>query len=209
MRKRSENRFVKRFLLRRGERKYEHTVYSDNIGVEYDYKWVAALSSFCNVFMGCLKNGFPVVVPWLWYPAWAFYPFFLIRGNLNAGVNDVIAILGHERIHVRQQRDLHIMFSLPLIGIALFGEVLGWFNPLYLLIVVPFVPTIFYGIDMLRAWFYLWDRNTTREVIEELDSSITFAKVRAYTCFEREATSHCLNEEYLKKRKFMAVLKYI
>lgn len=207
----SENRRTKRYLLNRakkGRLKKGETekMYSDNKGIEYDHKWVAQLSSFYNVVMGCFKNGFPVVVPKLWYLAWAFYPFFFIREDLK--VKDPTPILNHERIHIRQQRDIHLTVSLPIILVCLFAELFGWFNPIYLLCAVPFIPTLLYGVEMLRAWWYLWDRNNTREVIEELDSTITFNKVREYTCFEREAISRCTNTEYLRDRKFWAVLAY-
>lgn len=193
----------KKGRLRKGE---TEKFYVDNRGAECRYKWEARLSSFYNIVMGCLKNGFPIVVPKLWYTAWAFYPFFFVRRDLK--VEDPIPILNHERIHVRQQRDIHILISLPLLLLCGCAEWFGWFNPIYLLCSVPFIPTILYGFEMLRSYLYLWRRNNTREVTEELDSSITFNKVREYTCFEREAISRATNAEYLFTRKFWAVLAY-
>lgn len=198
MRGQSENRFVKRYLLRRGDRRFDRTVYSDNIGVEYDYKWVASASSFFNLLFGCLKNGFPVAVSKLWYPAWAFYPFFFVRKKLDASVEGTIAVLNHERIHVRQQRDLHILFSLPLFCVSFVCELFGWFNPLYFLVFVPFVPTFFYFIEMVRVCI----------VMRRNGRKITFSTVRENTCFERESISRATNADYLFERKFMAVLAY-
>ena len=89
-----------------------------------------------------------------------------------------------------------------------FAELFGWFNPIYLLCSVPFIPTIVYGFEILRSFYNLWDRNNTRKVIDKLDSSITFNKVRENTCFERESISRAPNADYLLHRKFWAVLAY-
>ena len=198
----SEERRIRRYLLRRSKKGKLHQGYScsyyvDNKGTEYPYKWEAMLSSFCNIVTGCLKNGFPIAVPRLWYAAWAFYPFFFIRKNLK--VENPIPILNHERIHVRQQRDIHFTISLPLLVLCCILELLGVFNPLPILCIVPFIPTLVYGIEMLRSWWCLWKRR---------EQSITFKKVRENTCFEREAVSRSTNEDYLFVRKFWAVLAY-
>lgn len=204
--RRSRRRLL--MLAKKGKLRKSETerFYVDNIGIEYPYKWVAKLSSFSNIIEGCFKNGFPIAVPKLWYAAWAFYPFFFIRKDLK--VEDPISVLNHERIHVRQQRDIHLTVSFPLIILCGFAELFGWFNPFYLLCSVPFIPTMLYGIEMVRSYLYLWYRNTTREVIEELDASITFNKVRENTCFERESISRAPNADYLLHRKFWAVLAY-
>lgn len=198
----SENRRAKRLLLRRGGTKDEIQVYGDNLGNEYDYKWVAKLSSLYNIIMGCFRNGFPIVVPKLWYNAWAFYPFFLVRKDLQ--VKDPIPILNHERIHVRQQRDIHLIMSLPLIALCGCAEWFGWFNPISLLCLIPFIPTLVFGLEMLRSWRHL--------LINGVDGDeavpITFKEVRKNTCFEREAIMRGPNAEYLYERKFMAVLAY-
>lgn len=193
----SENRRVRRYLLQHGERKDLGTTYADNLGHEYDYEWVAKFSSFCNVFFGCLKNGFPIVVTRLRYNAQAFYPFFFVRKDLK--VDDPIAVLNHERIHVRQQYDIHILFSLPLLILSGVAELLGWWNPLWTLLVIPFMPTIIYGLEMLRVWIS-WMREDV--------AHYTFQEVRENTCFEREAVSRGPNADYLFNRKFMAVLAY-
>lgn len=207
----SEDRRIRRYLLNRARkgrlRKGEaERAYSDNKGDEYPYKWVAGLSSFFNMVGGCFKNGFPIAVPKLWYTAWAFYPFFFVRRDLR--VKDPVPILNHERIHIRQQRDIHLTISLPILILCVFAEVFGWFNPIYLLCSVPFIPTTLYGLEMLRSWWNLWCRNNTRPVVEEMDSSITFNKVRENTCFERESISRATNADYLLYRKFWAVLAY-
>jgi len=187
----SDNRFTRRYLLRRGDRKNLDQVYIDNRKVEYDYKWAAILSSFVNFFGGCLKNGFPVVVKRLWYSAWAFYPFFFVRGNIQA--KTAIQVLNHERIHIRQQRELHIVFSIPLIILSF------WYAGL--LVFVPFVPTLFYLVDFVRVW----------------NKYVLFAKqIRVYsasdlrklTCFETEANNCMLNADYLLHRKFFSFLNY-
>lgn len=196
--KSSENRKIRRHLLtlskkgrlRKGE---TENYYVDNKNIEYPYKWEARLSSFYNVIMGCFKNGFPVVVPKLWYVAWAFYPFFFIRKDLK--VEDPIPILNHERIHIRQQRDIHLLVSVPILIACMLSEWFGWFNVIPVIISVPFVPTFFYGLEMIRSFI-------------NRGMSGTFNDVRENTCFEREAISRSTNAEYLFHRKFWAVLAY-
>ena len=197
----SENRRTRRYLELRAKKgrlgkKELGQTYADNKGIEYDYKWVAKVSSFYNIVMGCFKNGFPILVPRLWYVAWAFYPFFFVRKDLR--VEDPVPILNHERIHVRQQRDIHLCVSLPLLILCAVAEFLGWFNPALVLCSVPFIPSIFYGIEMLRSWSNLRKRG----------EEITINKVRENTCYEREAISRSTNADYLFERKFMAVLAY-
>lgn len=184
---------AKKGRLRKGE---TESYYLDNRGIEYEYKWVAKVSSFWNIVEGCFKNGFPIVVPRLWYTAWAFYPFFFVRKNLQ--IKDPIPVLNHERIHVRQQRDIHLLISLPLIILCGVAELLGWFNPIYVLSLVPFIPTLVYGLEMLRSW----------STLSCGDAPITFNRVRENTCFERESISRATNADYLLKRKFWAVLAY-
>lgn len=198
----SEERRIRRHLLTRSKKGRLKTgekeqFYVDNIGLEYPYKWEAKLSSFYNVFMGCMRNGFPVVVPKLWYSAWAFYPFFFVRKNLPT--EGAIPTLNHERIHVRQQWDIHVTISFPIIILLMVLELFGDFNPLPYLCGVPFIPTLLYGFDMVRSW-----RNLVLNGIEH----VTFHKVRENTCFEREAISRSTNTEYLHQRKFWAVLAY-
>lgn len=198
----SEERRIRRHLITRSKKGRLRTgekeqFYVDNIGLEYPYKWEAKLSSFYNIFMGCTRNGFPIAVPKLWYSAWAFYPFFFVRKNLN--VKDPIPTLNHERIHVRQQWDIHVTISLPILILLMVMELFGGFNPLPYLCGVPFIPTLLYGLEMLRTWINL-KRNGTEH--------ITFHKVRENTCFEREAVSRSTNADYLHQRKFWAVLAY-
>lgn len=200
----SEERRIKRYLKLRAKlgklsKKSMGTTYADNKGFEYDYKWVAGLSSFFNVISGCIKNGFPVVVSRLRYNAWAFYPFFFIRKNLRS--DNPIVILNHERIHIRQQKDIHVTISVPLIALCFFAEAFGWFNPIYLLCVVPFIPTLVYGIEMIRSWMVCVSYHKKM-------NTITFSEVRENTCFEREAISRSTNADYLFNRKFWAVLAY-
>lgn len=198
----SENRRIKRYLLRKGSSKDETVEYVDNLGNSYDYKWVAKISSFYNITMGCFRNGFPIGVSWLWYNAWAFYPFFFVKKDLK--VKDPIPTLNHERIHVRQQRDIHLIISVPLIVLCGIAEWFGLFNPIYLLCCVPFIPTLVYGLDMLRTW-----RNMITQGVDGDEMlPITFHTVRENTCFEREAIMRSINAEYLYTRKFMAVLAY-
>ena len=198
----SENRRIHRRLLRLSKKGRLRTgdtekVYLDNKGMEYPFAFIARVSSFFNVLSGCFRNGFPIAVPRLWYTAWAFYPFFFVRRNLN--VDNPIAVLNHERIHIRQQRDIHLTISLPLIVLCGFAEWFGWFNPLGVLWVIPFIPTILYGVEMLRSY-----RNLVANEIQD----ITFNKIRENTCFERESISRATNADYLFNRKFWAVLAY-
>lgn len=198
----SEERRIRRHLLTRSKKGRLRTgekeqFYVDNIGLEYPYKWEAKLSSFYNVFMGCTRNGFPVVVPKLRYVAWAFYPFFFVRKDLR--MENPIPILNHERIHVRQQWDIHVTISLPIIIVLGLLEFFGDFNPLPYLCGVPFIPTMLYGLEMLHTWI-----NMKRESNED----INFHNVRKNTCFEREAVSRSTNTDYLHQRKFWAVLAY-
>lgn len=207
----SDERRIGRYLLNRSKkgrlRKGEtEQFYLDNKGTEYQYKWVAKLSSFHNIVMGCFKNGFPIIVPKLWYTAWAFYPFFFVRRDLK--VPNPIPILNHERIHVRQQRDIHLIISIPLIILCVFAEWFGWFNTIYLLCSVPFIPTIVYGLEMIRSLICLNKENRRLRKLHYAWWSITFNRVRENTCFERESISRAANADYLLKRKFWAVLAY-
>ena len=200
----SEQRRTKRLLLRRGATKDKFSVFADNKGNEYDYKWVAHVASFYNLIMGCFKNGFPVVVPRLIYDAWAFYPFFFVRRDIK--VKDPISELNHERIHIRQQRDIHLTVSLPVLLLCWCSEWYGWFPVLPVLFIIPFIPTIFYGLEMLRSWRSMVLDN--ERYPNEPQRKITFRTVRENTCFERESISRATNAKYLYHRKFWAVLAY-
>jgi len=143
-----ESRNLRRKLQRNPTKKNSYEIFTDNRGNEFDHQIAATLSSLLNFFGSCCKNGFPVVVPFLWYGAWAFYPFFFVRGYSTT--QDPIALLNHERIHIRQQRDLHLWISIPLLVLSFWIPRLLW--------VVPFVPTIFYMVELLRvAILTLWD----------------------------------------------------
>lgn len=192
----SETRRIKRYLMQHGKRGETTTTYADNLGHEYDYVWIAKFSSFCNVFSGCLRNGFPIVVKKLRYNAWAFYPFFFVRRDLKT--DDPIAVLNHERIHVRQQYDIHMLISLPLLILCGVSELFGWWNMTWVLPMLPFIPTIVYGLEMLRSW----------KNLSQFQKKPTFNDVRENTCFEREAISRGPNANYLSTRKFFAVLAY-
>ena len=61
---------------------------------------------------------------------------------------------------------------------------------------------------MIRSYHNLVVRNTTNDISDDFDSAITFEKVRANTCFEREAISRSTNLNYLIGRKFWAVAGY-
>ena len=180
--------------LKRGE---TETLYADNNGKEYPNKYLAGLSSFLNILFGGFARGFPIVVPWLPYNAWAFYPFFFVRSRLNLDTQDVIKTLNHERIHVTQQRDIHLTISLPLMIFFIIAEVNKWFNPLPYVLGVPFIPTILYGVDFLRKC--KWVFSETRP----------FSEIRETTCFEQEAIQNSSDMNYLFNRKFWAVLKYV
>ena len=171
-------------------------MYADNAGRDFDYKIAARISSFLNIFVGCMRNGFPIVVKNLRYNAWAFYPFFFVRKKID--VKDPLPLLNHERIHVRQQRDIHLTFSLPLLILNCVADYFNWFSPVPLLILVVFLPTIFYGIELLRV--YIKYHNTGKH---------TFQEWRSFTAYEMESTSRATNYDYLSERKFWAVLAYM
>ena len=199
----SENRKIRRHhltMLRKGRglRKNIGETYRDNRGIEYDYKFIAKLSSLYNFICGCLGNGFPVVIPKLWYLAWAFYPFFFVRKDLQ--VKDARVVLNHERIHIRQQRDLHLCVSLPIIALWIVGSLTGKFDASWLVPFVPFIPTIFYIVDLVNTW---------RKLLVKEEPDLTLFKVRMNTCFEREAIINQHNMDYILNRKFMDVLKYV
>lgn len=204
MSKISDARRARRFLFshaKKGKYKTE-SAYADNKGVEYDYKWLAKASSFYNVVMGCFKNGFPVLVPNMLYRAWAFYPFFFIRKN--ADVKDPFALINHERIHIRQQRDIHLILSVPLIFLCGIAEIEDLFSPVPTLCAIPFIPALLYGLEMARSF---WRLRFSVELRKE-HCKITFGFVRENTCFEREAVQRANDSDYLYKRKFWAVLAY-
>lgn len=179
------NRREDRLLHRRGKKELLGKEYKDNTGQIHFFRWEAIVVSFINFLRGCFLNGFPVCVKWLWYPAWAFYPLFFISAKLS--VKDPRMVLNHERIHIRQQRDLHIIFSLPLC-------VLGFVYP-WVLAIVPFVPTIFYMLEFTRVFL--------------VNGFIGFGQLRSKTCFEMEATIYCSDYKYLIVRKFLSVWKFI
>lgn len=198
----SENRRIKRYLLCRSKKGKLRSApkeldYLDNIGVPYKYKAIAAMSSFYNVFSGCLKNGFPLYAPWLPYNAWAFYPFFFIKKGVT--LDNIRSLVNHERIHIRQQRELHLLVSLPLLVFAAVGEHLSLFNPIWVLLVVPFVPSIFYLMDIFRV-VILAAMNGDR---------LSFSSLRRKTTFEKEATLCSYETNYLCSRKPFSFIKYM
>lgn len=159
-------------------------IYADNMGTEYHSKIEAQVSSGIRLFLGCLQNGFPICVKHLYYKAWAFYPFFFMRADL-AGKPDYI--INHERIHSRQQMEMHLCLSLPIMIIALV------FNPL-LLVVCPFVPTILYYIEWIRVAIIYRGKDALF--------------IRKQICFEREADMRSTNLCYLADRRWFAFLGY-
>ena len=193
---RNEARSISRYLRRHGDSKNKVQFYTDNAGNEFDYKIAARLSSFLNILFGCLKNGFPIAIKRLRHNAWAFYPFFFVRKVVDT--KDPLPLLNHERIHVRQQRDIHLTFSLPLLVLNCVADYFGWFSPIPLLVLIVFLPTIFYGIELLRV------RIKYRSSIKK-----TFKQWRSLTAYEMEANSRATNYDYLAERKFWAVLAYM
>lgn len=186
-----------RYLLRHGGRKNLDKGYVDVVGNYYDSRLAARLSSFLAIMAGCMRNGFPVVRRHMRYAGWAFWPFFFIHARTDEAA--VKATINHERIHIRQQWDIHRLVSFPLLIVLAFVEITGGSVPLLAYFVLPFVPTIMYGVDMLRVLIF-WKKSRGR---------ITFMGLREGTCYETECRMHQLNDEYLKDRKFLAVLKHI
>ena len=178
-------RAERRFLQKRGFKK--GVMYADNMGNMYNYEAIAKLMSFIHILLGCLSNGFPIAVKHLKYDAWAFYPFFFLRIDIDP--RSSATIINHERIHCRQQMEIHLCISLP---IAVILGILGkW-------IAIPFcifIPTIFYYLDWIRC-----------SVLYRGKGRIF---IRKQVCFEREAESHSTNLDYLADRKWFSFLGYM
>ena len=189
------DRQIRRFLLRKGSTRDKQQMYEDNAGILYDYKWAAKLSSFFNLLHGCFKNGFPIVLRWLPYNAVAFYPFIIFRREMR--VKDPYVVINHERTHIRQQRDIHLLVTVPLLVAALIlGFVTGYYYWFHVILEYGiFIPMAFYALDVLRVW------------VTHLRKGLKWA--RENTCYEREAISHCTNEQYISHRKFCAHIAYM
>lgn len=172
-----------RYFRNHGFRKDK--LYEDNSGNIYYTKIQARLSSFIRMILGCLQNGFPICSKYIKYPAWAFYPIFVMKSNLGA---DPLMIINHERIHCRQQFEIHLCISLPLLII------LGFFGIWKMCLLLPFIPTILYYIEWLRVSIIY--KGKGRKFI------------RKQICFEREADMHSTNAEYLATRKWFAWLGF-
>lgn len=170
--------------------------YTDWVGNEFKYAWQAKLSSFLKVVWGCVHNGFPVMLDKLWYNAWACWPFFFVRKDMEG---DPIQILNHERIHCRQQWDIHVSIGVPFVIIIGLLNYMGIMDSFLPALIAPFIPTVLYGVEMMHSVANLIGRG---------EKNITLNLIRANTCFERESISKQLNTEYLSNRKFWAVLAY-
>ena len=137
------------------------------------------------------KYGYVIYTNRWWYGGWSFYPFIILNRKSATSTT-----LNHERIHIRQQIDIHVTFSIPLFIVCIIAWILG-FNPIYLGIWIPFLPTIIYGIDMLYTWKKLYN-----------GTKIPFSKIRQSTSFEKEAMVNASNRNYISVRKFWSVLLY-
>jgi hypothetical protein len=161
-------------------------LFEDNSGNIFYSKSQAQLSSFVRLIFGCLQNGFPICVKHLHYNAWAFYPFFFLKSNLKG---DPAISINHERIHCRQQMEIHLCISLPIAILLILT------NNAPLLVACPFIPTILYYFEWLRVSLIYLKKD------EEF--------IRRQVCFEREAESHSTNLEYLGNRKWFAWLGFM
>ena len=195
--KNKDAKFISRYLLRHGESKDLERGYVDVTGHYYDSKLAARLSSFLTIMFGCLRNGFPVMRRNMRYAGWSFWPFFFIHARVDEKA--VKTTINHERIHIRQQWDIHRIITLPILLGLIALEVFGVHVPLLAYFALPFIPTILYGVDMIRV-LLCWRKSKGK---------ITFASLRESTCYEAESRAHQLNDDYLKDRKFLAVLKHI
>ena len=176
-----------RFIKRHGYKTSEVSDFIDNRGNSYEQKWIAMVASFVNFISAGLKNGFPILVKRLKYPAWAFYPFFFIRRNLL--VENPIHVLNHERIHVRQQREILLVGVLPIIFLAIISS-WAW------ILILPFLHTIAYWINV--SYIALTNK-----------CSLSYSEVRKRTCFEIEAERFSSDEDYLLHRKPFHNLRFI
>lgn len=168
-----------RNIKRHGQKSREIIDYIDNKGQGYDYKWLAKVVSFLNFVGGGLRSGFPVIVSKLRYPAWAFYPFFFIRKDL--AVEKPVIILNHERIHIHQQREL-ITAALPVILVLMFTSTWEW------IVLLPFVPTIFYWLNVIG-------------IVLTIGKKVPYSEIRRRTCFELESERFASDWDYLLYRK--------
>jgi hypothetical protein len=188
----SENRRTRRYLLRKGGTKNLGEIYVDNKGIEYDHKWAAKLSSLWNFIIGGLMNGFPIVVPVLWYQAWAMYPFFFVRRDINIG--KAIDVLNHERIHAKQQLETILLFGIPLLMGCIYYQSFSY------LVMLPFIPSYLYLLDMARV--------ITEDVIKNR-RVLPLQKYREKTCFEQEAVNCSRNPGYIIHRKAFNFINYV
>lgn len=78
----------------------------DNRGNGYDTKFQAQVASFMNFIGAGFTVGFPIVISKFWYTAIAIYPFVFIRRDSISSQR-----LNHERIHIKQQAELLIVFA--------------------------------------------------------------------------------------------------
>lgn len=168
-----------RHIKRHGEKGATQEHYIDNRGQAYDYKWVAKIASLSNFISGGLKSGFPVMVSKLRYPAWAFYPLFFIRKDLS--VEKPIYILNHERIHIRQQREL-ILTAIPLLTALAIVSSWAW------LLMIPFVPTLAYWMNVIY-------------IAITCGKILPYSEIRRRTCFEIESERFASDKDYLLHRK--------
>lgn len=194
---RGEPKSIRRYLLRHGDGKELEREYVDAAGNVWPYEWLAKLSSFVAIMCGCFRNGFPVVRKRMRYSGWAFWPFFFVRADTDDKM--VRSTINHERIHIRQQWDIHRTITFPLLALCIVLEFCGHTIPFRLLAFTPFIPTILYGIDMLRVLVF-WNKTKGKP---------TFTSLREGTCFEMEARMHQLNDDYLADRKMWAVFKHL
>ena len=176
-----------RNIKRHGEKGDTQEHYIDNRGQEYDYKWVAKVASLINFISGGFQSGFPVLVNKLRYPAWAFYPMFFIRRDLK--VENPIHILNHERIHIKQQREL-IGAITPLLIILAFLGSWAW------VLLIPFIPTVAYWLNVIY-------------VIITCGKILKYSEIRRRTCFEIEAERFASDKDYLLHRKVFHNLRFL
>lgn len=190
-------RKFRRAFEKREKAKPVGTDYIDIVGDAHEYRWLAMLSSFIYIVSGGFKYGFPVSSSRIKYGGWACYPFLFLSPKIRE--DEITKVVIHERIHILQQREILLTLGLPLLALAFFLEIGGCLSTLELILMlctIPMLPTICYGLDMLRVWLKY--------------KPVTFEDCRKHTSFELEAEYNSVNMYYLKNRPmFNNLRKYL
>lgn len=171
-------------------------MYGSLSGREYYTKCGAKIDSFLTVIFGCFKYGFPIHLP-IKTDGLAFYPLIVLNDKLSKKTYQ--RVITHERIHIRQQMDIHLLFTLPLFIILCLAEFFGDFSEYWVYPLLLLIPQVFYLISMIPALIQCKMKG----------EKVTWTSVRENTCFEREANAHCMNDNYPKTRRLLEFIDWL